>query len=267
MRNGQDHRLIPLWGELLPFLETHWDQAGDDVYVINNIARLPQSTRDESERYSKNAGTQFKRLIKQAGFEPWSGPWKALRSSRENELELTQKFRPVAIRTWIGHSQAVAERHYLEVTESDFKAACSGGQMVGTDSMQAAATGPQQPTTNNKNAVLHEAAVSCSNVQDGNAPGFRRHLARLSDLSESLHFLITMGLISTHGFHTPPRNSPSTGTPYCHGFRSIDLSWGYPDTAKTLQNPRLEPRLSHIRTVVSITGQSNDFPVWAMRHW
>jgi len=50
-----------------------------------------------------------------------------LRSSRETEL--TQKFPLHVVCAWMGNSQAVAAKHYLQVTDDHFKAAagaCGG---------------------------------------------------------------------------------------------------------------------------------------------
>ena len=72
-------------------------------------------------RYSEsNLRTQFGRIIEQAGLAKWPKPFMALRASRRTELEQTELFTNHTLNEWFGHSGAVAELHYLQVTESDF---------------------------------------------------------------------------------------------------------------------------------------------------
>lgn len=101
-------RMIPLFPELRPFLEEAFDLAPEGVlYVINRY-------RDTSQ----NLRTQLQRIIRKAGLTPWPKPFNNLRSSRETEL--AESF-PLHVATaWMGNSERVARKHYLQVQESYF---------------------------------------------------------------------------------------------------------------------------------------------------
>jgi hypothetical protein len=70
-----------------------------------------------------------------AGLQPWPRLWQNLRSSRETEL--SQQFPLHVVCQWIGSSQPVAAKHYLQVTDADYRRAVepTGGYLgpVGDD--------------------------------------------------------------------------------------------------------------------------------------
>ena len=59
--------------------------------------------------------------MKRAGITPWPKLWQNMRASRETEL--VDRFPAHVVSAWIGHTVAVAEKHYLQVTEAHFAAA------------------------------------------------------------------------------------------------------------------------------------------------
>ena len=69
-------------------------------------------------RATKNFRTRFTRIIKRAGLKPWPKLFQNLRSTRQTELEETYPSHVVC--AWIGNSQAVAQKHYLQVTDDHF---------------------------------------------------------------------------------------------------------------------------------------------------
>jgi hypothetical protein len=75
-------------------------------------------------RYRKkntNLRTSLERIILKAQLKPWPKLFQNLRSSRETEL--TQKFPLHVVCAWMGNSQLVAAKHYLQVTDEHFRAA------------------------------------------------------------------------------------------------------------------------------------------------
>jgi hypothetical protein len=68
-----------------------------------------------------NLRTQLTRILKRAGLKPWPKLFHNVRATRETEL--AAEFPLHVVTEWIGNSQAVATRHYLHVTESDFQTA------------------------------------------------------------------------------------------------------------------------------------------------
>jgi hypothetical protein len=99
---------MPLFPELRPYLVTvrpAAPRAGDPV-----ILRYRVSTVNLRTRLLKN--------IKRAGLEPWPKLWQNMRASRETEL--VETFPSHVVAEWVGHSVAIANKHYLQVTEEHF---------------------------------------------------------------------------------------------------------------------------------------------------
>lgn len=103
-------RFCPLFPELRVVLSEAFDLAPDGA--VHVVARY---------RDGQNLRTQFGRIIESAGLFPWPKPFNNLRASRRTELQ--EQFPSHVINQWLGQSTAVAERHYLQVTEEHWKAA------------------------------------------------------------------------------------------------------------------------------------------------
>jgi hypothetical protein len=64
------------------------------------------------------------RYVKRAGLTPWPKLFQNLRATRETELAAEH---PIHVACdWIGNSKAVAKKHYLQVTDSDFQKTAEG---------------------------------------------------------------------------------------------------------------------------------------------
>ena len=107
---GKEARWIPLFPELRPYLEAAFDEAKPGTEHV--ITRY----RDANA----NLRTQLHRIIRKAGLDPWPKVFQNLRSTRETELMET--FPSHVVCAWIGNSEAVARRHYLQVTDEHFAA-------------------------------------------------------------------------------------------------------------------------------------------------
>ena len=106
-KQGKSKRVIPLWPELRPLIEAVLKKASrDQVRLLPFI--LP----------GYNPHTQFVRLIERAGLNPWPKVWQNLRSTRETEL--LKDFPIHVVCGWIGNTERIARRHYLQITEADF---------------------------------------------------------------------------------------------------------------------------------------------------
>ena len=104
---GHETRVIPIFEELRPHLEKAFEEAEDGaVYVV------PKA------RETGNLRTHAKRILRKAGVAEWPKLFQNLRASRETEL--MQKHPAHVVQAWIGHTAAVAQSHYLQVTDSDF---------------------------------------------------------------------------------------------------------------------------------------------------
>ena len=106
---GGESREIPIFPELRPHLEAVWfDPSQDGAEFI--ITRYREK--------NCNLRTQLQRIIKRAGLECWPKLFHNLRATRQTELAET--FPAHVVCDWLGNSQAVAARHYLQVTDEHF---------------------------------------------------------------------------------------------------------------------------------------------------
>jgi integrase len=124
---GHENRVIPLFPELLkPLMEVQEQAATGSVFVITRYRSSNQNLR-----------TEFNRIVKRAGIIPWQKPFQNLRSTRETELMETYPSHVVC--RWIGNSEAVARKHYLQTTDEHFAKAVNpmfGGATGGTELIQ-----------------------------------------------------------------------------------------------------------------------------------
>src|SRR5437762_13070482 len=81
----------------------------------------------------------MERIIKRAAVKPWPKLFHNLRSTRQTEL--TEKFPSRVVCAWLGNSRAVAQDHYLQVTDAHF------AQAVKEPAEKAAQNQAQQPAT------------------------------------------------------------------------------------------------------------------------
>lgn len=105
---GRESRMIPLFPELRSHLEEVFEQAeAGTTFVITRYRSAKQNLR-----------TTFAKIIRRAGLTPWPKLFQNLRSTRETELAESYPLHVVC--AWIGNSQAVAKKHYLQVTDDHF---------------------------------------------------------------------------------------------------------------------------------------------------
>src|SRR5262249_25490920 len=141
-------RWVPLFPELRPYLEEAFERAAPGaVYVIT--CRRSNAA---------NLRTRLMRIIRRAGLTPWPKPFQNLRASRETEL--AESFPMHVVCAWIGNSQLIAAKHYLQVTDEHFRRAAESGAPVLQNPVQQAAA---QPRTEPQVSPQVEAA--CETVQ------------------------------------------------------------------------------------------------------
>lgn len=111
---GRETRIVPLFPELLPFLEVAFDQAEPGQEFVIHRERTS----------SENLRTQLTRIVKKAGLVPWPRLTHNLRSSRATELADTFPSKVAA--DWLGHTEVIADRHYRQTTREHFERAVKG---------------------------------------------------------------------------------------------------------------------------------------------
>ena len=115
---GKGTRQIPIFPELRPYLDEVYEQCDTGLDWIINQYRHGNA----------NLRTRLEWIIKRAGLTPWGKPFQNLRSTRETELAQTYPIHVVC--QWIGNTAAVAAKHYLQVTDSDFDRASESNAKV-----------------------------------------------------------------------------------------------------------------------------------------
>ncbi len=76
---------------------------------------------DEYQVGTTNLRTQFVRILKKAGLEPWPRIFHNLRASRRTELQ--ELLPDHAINKWLGQTSRVAEEHYITVHDEHWERA------------------------------------------------------------------------------------------------------------------------------------------------
>lgn len=108
---GKAERMIPIFPELRSLLEAVYDIAPEgSEFVIRRYRDSRQNLR-----------TTFEKIIRRAGLDPWPKLFQNLRASRETEL--ADEYPIHVVCAWIGNSQAVAKKHYLQVTDEHMQKA------------------------------------------------------------------------------------------------------------------------------------------------
>jgi len=164
---GKESRMIPLFPELRKPLLDVFDEAEPGAEFVITRYR---------EKY-QCLGTQFKRYILQAGVALWPKPWHNMRSTRETELSETYPIHVVC--AWLGNNRAVAQEHYLQITDTHFESAAAGPD--GGEKKSGAESGAARPalagiepqrgkSADKKSPVLPGVAEGCGNMRSQQVP-------------------------------------------------------------------------------------------------
>ena len=141
---GKGSRLVPLFPELRAILAETFDAAPEGArYVVGGpyraVAMNPKGWQNVNLR------TQFERIIRRAGLQPWPRLFHNLRASRETEL--AQEYPVHVVTAWLGNSPRIAMKHYLMTTEADFQRAAAGSAKRGAKSGALEAQNAAQPAS------------------------------------------------------------------------------------------------------------------------
>ena len=156
---GGASRIIPMFPELKAELLEAFEQADDGAeYVI-------EARHGHSAQLLRK---QLVQIVKHAGLELWPKPFQNMRATRETEL--ADKFSAHVVCRWIGNSQIVAAKHYLQVTDEHYERAIQGDAEALQNAVQnTCATGcttmnPEngKPASRAVNTGLRDSSVSCN---------------------------------------------------------------------------------------------------------
>ena len=108
-----EYRKVPIFPELLPYLQEAWQMSEDGaVWAIEGVEGFDKN-RDNPTK--PNLRRSVLRSRKKAGLTEWPDVLKNLRKTRQTEL--TNYFPQHVVCAWLGNSERVAEKHYLHVTD------------------------------------------------------------------------------------------------------------------------------------------------------
>jgi len=120
---GRESRLVPLFPEVRTLLQEAFEQAEPGAEFVISRHRS-QAKAGASNWLAVNLRSQFQRIIRRAGVKPWPRLWVNLRSSRATELADTFPSKVAA--DWLGHTEAIADKHYRQTTREHFERAIKG---------------------------------------------------------------------------------------------------------------------------------------------
>jgi integrase len=115
-RAGKAARIVPLFPELAGALREAWELAPEGAVYV-----LPERLR----RRGVNLRESLRVLCRKAGILPWGKPFTNLRASRVTEL--VEEYPSHVVNAWCGHTEAVSQAHYRQVTEAHFARAAGDG--------------------------------------------------------------------------------------------------------------------------------------------
>ncbi len=119
--HGQGQRVVPMFDRLRPYLDEAWSMAKEgQTNVIPENLYLP-AAHGPNGWVNCNLRTSFKKIVKRAGLESWPRLFHALRASCESDL--AREYPITTVCRWIGNTVAIAARHYVQVTDDDFRKA------------------------------------------------------------------------------------------------------------------------------------------------
>ncbi len=147
---GKESRIVPLFPELLPYLQEAYELAQEGESRVITIYDVN----------SQNLRTQAHWIIRRAGINPWPKIFQNLRSSRETEL--VEDFPIHVVTEWIGNSPEIAKKHCLQITEEHFKRAAQN--LVQYRRETARNRAKEKIRANIKNAVSHDSCETLRNV-------------------------------------------------------------------------------------------------------
>lgn len=150
--NGES-RVVPIFPELRPFLDEAFELAEPGTEHVIRKYRFTNA----------NMRTQLIRIIRRAGLKPWVKPFQNLRSTRETEL--AEEYPMHVVCAWIGNSQPIAAKHYLQVTDDHFaKAAQNPAQTTRADECRG---GNRQSHSHKETLKKPAYAPSCTPLHTG----------------------------------------------------------------------------------------------------
>lgn len=150
-------RIVPMFPELVEHFQAVFDAATEGT--INVITRYREP--------GQNLRTQLTRYITAAGLKPWPKPWQNMRASRATDL--ADQFPSHVCAAWLGHTEAVANEFYRQVTDDHFaKALSSAAQKAAQQAAESGGIAKKSERVEPRNhRVLQRDSTPCKLVLTG----------------------------------------------------------------------------------------------------
>ena len=191
--HGKNFRVVPLLPDVKQHLEEAFEQATvGSIYIFERLrARDSVKYAEKGFWMNLNLRQQLLRMLTRAGIKPWPRLWHNLRASAQTDL--ANRFPIHVVCEWLGNTKAVAQDHYLQVTDAHFNAAETGGAFSGAlnaqkPAQQAAAGNSKEvqssTETNEPQGFMQSPAVPCDILHNRlvAAVGFEPTTSRLMQL-------------------------------------------------------------------------------------
>ena len=94
--------MAPLFPELRAILDEAWEAAAEGPCMSSATMPTAQAADTPGGWRNCNLRTQFGRILKRAGLEPWPRLFHALRASRETEL--VREYPIHVVTAWLGNT-------------------------------------------------------------------------------------------------------------------------------------------------------------------
>ena len=166
---GKAYRVIPLFPQIRKFLDDAFHLAPEGAEFV-----FPDEYRQRAHGpggwKNTNFRTTFAKIIRRAGLESWPRQWHSMRASCETDL--ARKLPLAVVAKWLGNTQAVAMRHYIDVTDGDFERAINecGAQAARNESQYLSETGgiggEAEEPQNAKASEIPRLSSRCKSLQD-----------------------------------------------------------------------------------------------------
>jgi integrase len=116
-RAGRGMRAVPLFPLLRPHLAQAFQEAPDGAeYVF--AAEYRQRADGPRGWNGCNLRTTLLKIVRRAKLVPWPRLWHSMRASCQTDLAAA--FPLATVTKWLGNTPAIALRHYVDATDSDF---------------------------------------------------------------------------------------------------------------------------------------------------
>ncbi len=169
--HGKGVRIVPLFPELAAVLSEGFERAVEEIDAADGADGLRTVSGPVITRYgnsTQNLRTTFLKILTRAGVKPWPKLMQNLRSTRETEL--AEVYPLHAVTAWLGNSQLVAAKHYLQLRDELFQRATEGepGPQAGPQTHETGENGAKpKNTTHEKTSVFRGSADVFAGLRTG----------------------------------------------------------------------------------------------------